>query len=354
MSRFGLWQDGYQAWDLNAGYIMNGPFSKSISTAEKCKRLHETLSSEDTLAILIHADPDSMASALALKRLFWRKVKRVNIVRINKIERADNLAFIKLLNLKQQHLQNFKTSDVTKWATVDSQPNHHDAFNKFHFDIIIDHHPVSTNLEAAFIDIREDYGANSTILTEYLKASRIKPSPSLATALFFGIKNDTNSFVRNTVSNDIKAFRYLYEYTNLNIIKKIESSEITKKNLPSFKKAIDRLLFVKRTAVIHMGAVDDAATLVIMADFFMKMAEVTGSIVSGTIDHKLIVIFRNAGFRRDAGKLAKDMFGSIGSAGGHKNMARAEIPLDQIKPNAKKVKDPDQYVINKLKHVGRK
>jgi nanoRNase/pAp phosphatase (c-di-AMP/oligoRNAs hydrolase) len=333
---------------------MQSPFAKSISTADKCKRLQDTAGSEDTLAILIHADPDSMASALALKRFFWRKVKRVNIVRINKIDRADNLAFVRLLNLNQQHIRNFKSSDVTKWALVDSQPNHHEAFNKFRFDIIIDHHPVSNDLDAAFIDIQEDYGANSTILTEYLKASKIKPSPSLATALFYGIKNDTNSFVRNTVPNDVKAFRYLYEYANLNIIKKIESSEMTKKNLSSFQKAIDRLSFVKRTAVIHMGEVDDAATLVIMADFFMKLAEVTGSIVSGIHDQKLIVIFRNVGFRRDAGKLAQEMFGQIGSAGGHKSMARAEIPLEQIKPNAIKVTDLKQYLINRLKRAGRK
>jgi nanoRNase/pAp phosphatase (c-di-AMP/oligoRNAs hydrolase) len=330
------------------------PFSKSISTTEKCKRLRNVVGSDDTLAILINADPDSMASAMALKRFFWRKVKRVDIVRVNKIMRADNLAFVRLLSLKQQHIQNFKSTHVSKWALVDSQPNHHEAFKKFHFDIIIDHHPVSDNLQAAFIDIQTDYGANATILTEYLKASKIKPSPSLATALFYGIKNDTNSFVRNTVSNDIKAFRYLYEYANLNIIKKIESSEMTKKNLSSFKKAIDSLSFVKRTAVIHMGTVDDAAILVIMADFFMKMAEATGSIVSGIFDQKLIVIFRNAGFRRDAGKLATEMFGEVGSAGGHKSMARAEIPLEQIKSNTRKETDLKQYVLNRLKRAGRK
>jgi len=76
---------------------------------------------------------------------------------------------------------------VTKWAMVDSQPNHHDEFDKFRFDIIIDHHPISGNLEAAFIDIQKDYGANSTILTEYLQVSKIKPSPRLATAVFYGI-----------------------------------------------------------------------------------------------------------------------------------------------------------------------
>jgi nanoRNase/pAp phosphatase (c-di-AMP/oligoRNAs hydrolase) len=332
---------------------MESPFTSSVSTAEKCKKLHDVVSSEDTLAILIHADPDSIASAFALKRLFWRKVKKVNVVRINKIERADNLAFINLLNLRQPHIRNFKSTTVTKWAIVDSQPNHHDEFSKFHFDIIIDHHPVSDNLDAAFIDIREEYGANSTILTEYLKASKIKPSPRLATALFYGIKNDTSSFARETVSNDIKAFRYLYEYANLNIIKKVESSEMTKKTLPSFKLAFEKLTFVKRNAVIHLGDVQDAATLVMIADFFMKMAEATCSIVSGIVDQKLIVIFRNAGFRHDAGKLAKEMFGHIGSAGGHKSMARAEVPLERIKLNGKTATDIEQYVLNRLKRANR-
>jgi len=328
---------------------MENPFAKSVSTAEKCKKLQTAANSNDTLAILIDADPDSIASALALKRLFWRRVKRVHIVRINKIERADNLAFIDLLNLKLQHVRNFKCSEATKWALVDSQPNHHAEFSKFPFEIIIDHHPVSEGTNAAFIDIQESYGANSTILTEYLKASRIKPSPRLATALFYGIKTDTNSFVRATVSNDIKAFRYLYEFANLNIIKKIESSEMTKKTLPSFKLAIERLSLAKQTAVVHMGEISDADTLVQMADFFMKLAEATGSIVSGIVDRKLIVIFRNAGFSRNAGKLAADMFGHIGSAGGHKNMARAEIPLSRMNSKAGKNSDLKQYVLYRLR-----
>jgi len=331
---------------------MEDPFANSVSTAEKCKKLQAVVSSEDTVAILIHADPDSIASAFALKRLFWRKVKKVNVVRINKIERADNLAFINLLNLKQQHIRNFKTTGVTKWAIVDSQPSHHEGFNKFRFDIIIDHHPVSDNLAAAFIDIHEDYGANSTILTEYLQASKIKPSPRLATALFYGIITDTNSFLRTTVTKDINAFRYLYEYANLNIIKKVESSEMTIKTLPSFQLAIERLTFVKQTAVIHLGEVRDAATLVIIADFFMKMAEVTCSIVSGILNQKLIVIFRNVGFRRDVGKLARAMFGHVGSAGGHKSMARAEIFLERLKPDVKTAPDVKQYVLKRLKRAG--
>jgi hypothetical protein len=35
--------------------------------------------------------------------------------------------------------------------------------------------------------------------------------------------------------------------------------------------------------------------------------------------------------RRNAGKLAKERFGDLGSAGGHKGMSRAEIPLENLR-----------------------
>ena len=234
---------------------------------------------------------------------------------------------------------------------MDSQPSHDEQFGKHDFDIIIDHHPVTTPLKADFIDIREQYGASSTILCEYLQTAKIKPSPRLATALFYGIKTDTNNFVRNTVTNDIDAFRYLYEFANLNIIKKIESSELTRKNIPDFKAAMDRLTFVDHTAFIHMGDIANADTMVMLADFFMKMAEATWSIVSGVLDKKLVVIYRNAGFRRNAGKLAKMMFGDAGSAGGHKSMARAEIPVQYLNLKSKKQADVEQYVLTRIKQV---
>jgi len=62
----------------------------------------------------------------------------------------------------------------------------------------------------------------------------------------------------------------------------------------------------------------------------MRIVSVTWSIVCGTWDKKLIVIFRNDGIRKNAGKVAKESFGQLGSAGGHKNMARAEITLSDL------------------------
>ena len=330
--------------------LMEHPFAKSVSATEKCKRLKEVIHPDDSLAILIDADPDAMSSAMALKRIFWRKVQRVEIFHINKIERADNLALIRLLKIEQKHIRQFHPGSFDKLAVVDSQPRHHDEFAGLPFDIILDHHPVDDSSRATFVDIREEYGANATIMTEYLKAAKIKPSPRLATALFYGIKTDTDNFARKSLPNDINAFQYLYRFANLNIIKKIESSEITRKTLDYFKAAIDGAAFIGDRAYIHMGAVKNPDILVLIADFFMKVAETTWSIVSGEYDEKVVVILRNAGFRGDAGKVARKLFGVLGgSAGGHPGAARAEIPLNEIRNSSKKQVDIGALMLRQIK-----
>jgi len=69
-----------------------------------------------------------------------------------------------------------------------------------------------------------------------------------------------------------------------------------------------------------------------IADFFLKVDSVDSCAVSGISQGKLIVILRNVSPRGNAGKMAAIAFGEMGSAGGHKTMARAEIPLSALRP----------------------
>lgn len=317
-----------------------------ITQKSRYQSLVDTLSPVDKLCIAIVADPDAIASALTLKRLFWRKAKKIVICRVNAIKRSDNLAMIQSLKITLPYIKQIDTSDITKWATVDAQPHHHKYLCNKHFHILIDHHPPSPYPDIPFKDIRDNYGAASSIMTEYLRAADITPSTRLATALFYGIKTDTDNFARTSTSADIKAFRFLYPYVNLNIIKKIESSEINKKNIAAFRRAFENLQLVGDTAFIHMGKVNDADTLVIVADFFMKMAEVSWCLTSGIHGQKLIVIIRYTGFRLHAGQTATRLFDNLGSAGGHKNAARAEIPLSTLKNNTIVSTDLKEFIIN--------
>jgi len=335
--------------------MMEHPFSKSTSQTERCQKLLETVSSDDSLGIIINADPDAISSALALKRLFWRKVKKVEILHVNAIDRPDNLAMIRLLNIKQRRIRSMRGRKVTKWAMVDSQPSHYPPFRNHPFDIIIDHHPIDPASRALFLDIREDYGANATIMCEYLKSMKVALSTRLATALFYGIKTDTDNFVRDSLSNDINALKYLYQFTNMNIIKKIESSELSRHALDEFRAAIDGLVFIGNMAYVNMGEVENPDTLVIIADFFMKLAETEWSIVAGVYDEKLIFILRNAGFRGNAGKTAKKLFQPWGgSAGGHKSAARAEIPIKEIASRIDSRNDLNDMILKKLKSFKQK
>ena len=323
-----------------------------MSFASKYDRLLEVVNTSDTLGILINADPDSMASAMALKRIFWKKVRQVWIYRVNSIKRADNLAFVKLLNVEQKHIRYLKRSAINKWALLDSQPHHHKLLIDHKYDIIIDHHPITEPIKAVFLDIREDYGANASMMTEYLKAAKIKPSPKLATALFYGIKTDTDNFVRASIPHDMSAFKYLYQFTSMRMLKQIESSEMTRGMLPKYRQAMERLIFIGDIAYVHMARVENSDILVMIADFFMKIADIQWSIVSGVYQQTLVVIFRNASFQGDAGKTARNIFSSWkGSAGGHRNAARAEIPLENILDDPVDQSGLETFVKNILKGI---
>jgi nanoRNase/pAp phosphatase (c-di-AMP/oligoRNAs hydrolase) len=327
---------------------MSSP-TPSATHKGRYESLLDVVATNDIVCIPIVADPDAIASALALKRLLWRKVQKTVICRVNAIKRSDNLALIRDLKITLPYITKVDTSNVTKWALVDAQPHHHKSLSNIDFTIIIDHHPPDPALKLPFKDIRDDYGAVSSIMTEYIKAADITPSVKLATALFYGIKTDTDNFTRTSTGADIIAFRYLYPHVNINIIKRIESSEINKKNINDFRKAFEKLQFVGDTAYIHMGVVQDTDALVILADFFLKMAEVTWCIVSGIYGKKVIIILRNGGFRLDAGQVAKQLFGELGSAGGHQSAARAEIPLSALEGKIKNIEKIDNYIVSKIK-----
>lgn len=213
---------------------------------------------------------------------------------------------------------------------VDSQPDHSEHMAQLKPDVIIDHHPV-TNDKASFSDIRSNYGATASILTEYIRAARIKPSVKLATGLFHAIKTDTDDFKRQTLIEDIRAFQYVFRYANIHLARKIEQADLRLEFLKYFKNALQSMRIRKDRVFVHLGAVVNPDICVIIADFFMRINSVTWSIVSGSCDKKLVVIFRNDGIRRNAGKVAKESFGQFGSAGGHKNMARAEVALSDLK-----------------------
>jgi nanoRNase/pAp phosphatase (c-di-AMP/oligoRNAs hydrolase) len=67
------------------------------------------------------------------------------------------------------------------------------------------------------------------------------------------------------------------------------------------------------------------------ADFLLQIEGVKWTIVSGIVMGQLVVSVRNLGYSRNAGEFVKVSFGDIGSAGGHRAMAKAVIPIQRFR-----------------------
>ncbi|MBW2252419.1 MAG: phosphoesterase, partial [Deltaproteobacteria bacterium] len=95
-----------------------------LSAAEKLRRFYDQFEGDDSVLIVINADPDAIASAMAVKRLLWRKVSSVTISNINLIKRPDNIAMIRLLGVNLVHIQDIDKTRLNRVVFVDSQPDH--------------------------------------------------------------------------------------------------------------------------------------------------------------------------------------------------------------------------------------
>ena len=134
------------------------------------------------------------------------------------VTRAENQAMISRLRIKMTHFSKIDAAKYYGIALIDAQPgttNNLIASLRESPLIVIDHHPLrKLTSKAHFRDIRPNYGATSTIVTEYLVAADLTPTRSVANALLYGIKTDTNSLVRGASDADFRAFNYLFPLTN--------------------------------------------------------------------------------------------------------------------------------------------
>jgi nanoRNase/pAp phosphatase (c-di-AMP/oligoRNAs hydrolase) len=318
------------------------------TTKQQINHLLGIFNKADSLLILIQPDPDSIASAMVLKRLLWRVVSKVAIAYFGKIQRLDNQVMVESVKAPLVKMSKINVEEFSRFALIDSQPHHSELFKDFKFDIIIDHHPHRNKPDAAYVDIRPEYGATATIMTEYLRVSKIPPSKTLATAILYAIKTDTSNFERGATGRDVEQFQYVFHYANRSLLSKIERSELRIADLTLYRKAIKNMTITRNKVFTYLGNVTSPDICVQLADFFMRVHKISWSIIAGLNNETLIIIFRCDGQRKDAGKLAIELFAAFGSAGGHKGAARAEIPLSNLKGEIEDCSEIERFLRDKL------
>ncbi len=300
---------------------------------QKVDRIRSLFREKDKIHILLQhdPDPDAIGSALALRELLGRNRATTPIVTFGGVTRPENLAMLRLLEIQIDRITYEDLhQDGARLALVDVQPPYF-GVSLGKVDLVVDHHPKRIPFTARFTDLRPHYGATSTIFTEYLRAGGMEPSQRLATALLYGIKTDTLFLERGSQIVDLEAFTFLYPFASRAMITRMERPELPREDLEALGRALSRLQLDDGVAVIHMGEVKREDVIPQMAEFCLQIEGVEWGVVSGLCGDKVVISVRNVGYVKSAGDIMKRLFDEIGSAGGHRAMAKAVIPLERFK-----------------------
>ncbi len=292
---------------------------------QQLKDLWKTVVPSDRLLILMKPDPDALSSAWALKRLMSGKVQSSQIAHVGEIVRLENRAMVQILKIRSERFDKIDVSLFSKVALVDGQPDQFENHPIPAPSIVIDHHPAVKPFEAEFADVRPNIGATATIMTEYLYRGKIKIPRPLATALCFGIKTDTGGLTRSISRKDVNAYAHLLPLANMTHLRQMEHEQFSRSDLELIGRAIPQIQVRKKFLFVFLDGPVPPDSLVILADTFIGLEKVSVVAVGGTYRNRVVVIFRGKGPRVNVGLIARRAFDLIGSAGGHKMAARAEI-----------------------------
>jgi nanoRNase/pAp phosphatase (c-di-AMP/oligoRNAs hydrolase) len=305
--------------------------SRSMTRA-RVQQYQRYFADADRVLILLHndPDPDALASGLALRNLLRRTKTTAIIGAMQGVTRPENLRMANMLDIHVERITPSSFREFERIATVDVQPHYFGGMLD-RADLVIDHHPEQPGYSAVFKDIRADYGSTCTILTEHLRAVDVNISERTATAMLYAIKSDTLFFARHTNRVDLDAFTFLYPLSDAALIRKMEGAEITLERLDYVTRASQGGILRDQVFSAFVGEALREDFIPYTADFFLQLEDVKWTIIAGVVSSSLIVSVRNLGYSRNAGEFVKKYFGDVGSAGGHRAMAKAVVPMERFR-----------------------
>ncbi|WP_306057307.1 DHH family phosphoesterase [Natronococcus wangiae] len=330
-----------EAFDERADHVVDaeramidGVLAETTSSAaESALELRRHLQGIDgRLAVVMHdnPDPDAIASAVALTEIADSVGVPADACYFGDISHQENRAMVNLLDLDLRNLDPTDSlSEYAAFALVDhSRPGVNDQLSEdLRVDIVIDHHPPRGPVASDFVDLREQAGATSTVLTEYVDQFESAFDRAIATALLYGIRVDTNEFTREVSAADFRAASTLWPHVDTAVLRRIEQPSLEGDTLETIARAIKNRERRGSVAVASVGQIGDRDALPQAADRLLTMDGVETTLVFGFMDEMVFVSARSRSNDIDLGETLRDAFDQIGSAGGHADMAGAQLEI---------------------------
>jgi nanoRNase/pAp phosphatase (c-di-AMP/oligoRNAs hydrolase) len=280
-------------------------------------------------------DPDALAAGKAMSHLIntiWGIP--TELLYDGLVGRAENWAMLNLLTPEWKKIDQGEV-DLSKFSAVvfvDYQPGSRHEFHGYDSlpTVVIDHHhPLSehTRQPALYTDIRLNVGATVTMVYQYLYAAQAQIDPVLATAMFYGLRSDTNGLSRGATLDDGLVYVKLLERLDRQLLLNIETAGLAQEYYQAFHQGMQNARVYGKAIVAHLKTMHRPDFPAELADLLFRYESVTAALCSGV--HKQVLHFsiRTSVLDQDAGLLVQDVVFPPGKAGGHGTMAGGQIPV---------------------------
>ncbi|WP_435194657.1 DHH family phosphoesterase [Natronomonas sp. EA1] len=317
---------------VNPSAVIADSALRALETGEleyKAEQLAEVI--DDTsgkMAILAHRspDPDSIASAVALKAIAQSRDVDADIIYEGEIGHQENRAFVNLFGIDLLARDDVSLEDYDTIALVDYAKASEPVVDR-PVDIFIDHYEPEIDYDATFVDVRPNVSSTSTILTKYIQEFDINLSDEVATALLYGIRAETLDFKRDTTPADLTAAAYLYPFADHDTLEQVESPSMSPETLDVLAEAIRNRDVRGSHLVSNAGFIRDRDALSQAAQHLLNLEGITTTAVFAIADENIYLTARSKDIRMNIGNVLQDAFGGIGEVVGHSTDASVEIPL---------------------------
>ncbi|MBD3392645.1 MAG: hypothetical protein GF418_11185 [Chitinivibrionales bacterium] len=302
--------------------------------ARKIEDLRRRLEGASSVLILTHdfPDPDCLASAFGLVHLFSFWGMKLSTISFGGfVGRAENRAMVRFAQIESVPFMLVSLEDYDRIVLVDSFPGVGNVSlgAEARIDAVLDHHPHTPPRDADFFhDIRQDLGATSTLVTRYLEAAKCPVSATLATALFYGIKTDTNEMSRNASAEDLECYKLLFDKADHRLLSRIEWPDRDPEYFRILHTAAESMTTFGPVGYTHLGHVQAPDYIAEIADLFDSLQSIQWMVCSGVFKKQVYFSIRSKDGER-AGEAAEGIAKILGgTGGGHSNMAAGRVPLN--------------------------
>lgn len=316
----------------------DGTATGAADSAERSARFLATLEPFARVAFVSHVnpDPDALASMLGLQALIERDRpgKEVVLTVDGLIARAENRAMVDLVPIPLVPVASVVPDGRTAFVMVDSQPRTgRRASEAITPTAVLDHHETGGDLASiAFLDVRGDLGATSTMVAGYLFARACPIPPRLATCLYYGIDSEIAGYPREAGPEDDAALVRLFPLADKDLLAQIQNPKLPQDYFATYQQALANAFLYRDLVVSWCGVVSQPDIIAEIADFFVRFDRVAWSLAAGRFEGLLKFSIRANDPEARAGEILREVVNGHGHAGGHDKRAGGAIPLADARP----------------------